>query len=194
MFSMAGASLFLPFLPLLAKQILLNNFLSDIPAVAIAGDRVDREYVEVPHRWDMKFIRNFMIVFGLVSSFFDFLTFGLLLYLVQSTEQQFRTGWFVESLLTEILVALVVRTRRPFYKSKPGRMLWISTVLVALLTLAIPYIPYANVFGFVPLPLEVMILIVAITFLYLLATESVKQAFYRQMGKSSLYGVTGATS
>jgi P-type Mg2+ transporter len=182
MFSMAGASLFLPFLPLLAKQILLNNFLSDFPAIAIAGDNVDREYVETPHRWDVKFIRNFMIVFGLVSSVFDFLTFGLLLWVLHSSPDQFRTGWFIESLLTELLVALVVRTRRPFYKSRPGHWLWISTLAVTLVTLAIPYLPSDWLFGFVPLPPGVMALLLLITLLYVLATEAAKQVFYKRAG------------
>jgi Mg2+-importing ATPase len=187
MLSMACASIFLPFLPLLAKQILLNNFLSDIPAIAIAGDIVDREYVEEPHRWNIKFIRNFMIVFGLVSSVFDFMTFGLLLYVLRATEQQFQTGWFIESLLTELVVALIVRTRRPFYRSRPSRWLWISTVAVAALALAVPYLPYTNVFGFVPLPIEVTILIVVITAAYVIATEAVKRVFYRRMADES-YG------
>jgi Mg2+-importing ATPase len=182
MFSMAGASLFLPFLPLLAKQILLNNFLSDFPAIAIAGDNVDREYVETPHRWDVKFIRNFMIVFGLVSSVFDFLTFGLLLWVLHSSPEQFRTGWFIESLLTELFVALVVRTRRPFYKSRPGHWLWISTLIVTLITLAIPYLPSDLLLGFVPLPPGVMALLLLIALLYVLATEIAKQVFYKRAG------------
>ncbi len=181
MFSMAGASLFLPFLPLLAKQILLNNFLSDFPAITIASDNVDPEWVEKPHRWDVKFIRNFMIVFGLVSSFFDFLTFGTLLFLFRTTPEQFRSGWFVESLLTELLVAMVVRTRRPFYQSKPGRWLWISTLIVSLLTLAIPYLPFSAVLGFVPLSFQVMALLLVITILYVIFTEAAKQIFYKRV-------------
>ena len=182
MFSMAGASLFLPFLPLLAKQILLNNFLSDIPAIAISGDNVDPESVETPHRWDIKFIRNFMIVFGLVSSVFDFLTFGLLYYIIRASEAEFQTGWFIESLLTELLVALIVRTRRPFYRSRPGRWLWISTLAVVMLTLLIPYLPYTDVLGFVPLPAGIMVLIIIITASYAIATEAVKHLFYRRFG------------
>jgi Mg2+-importing ATPase len=178
MLSMAGASLFLPFLPLLAKQILLNNFLSDFPAITIASDNVDREYVQSPHRWDVKFIRNFMIIFGLVSSVFDFLTFGLLLWLVHSTPEQFRTGWFIESLLTELLVALIVRTRRPFYQSKPGHWLWISTLIVSLVTFAIPYLPFSGLLGFVPLSAGVMSLLLLITILYVFATEIAKRIFY----------------
>ena len=178
MLSMAGASLFLPFLPLLAKQILLNNFLSDFPAIAIASDNVDREYVETPHRWDVKFIRNFMIVFGLVSSAFDFLTFGFLLWILHSSPEQFRTGWFIESLLTELLVALIVRTRRPFYQSKPGHWLWISTLIISLITFVIPYLPFNGLLGFVPLPASVMFLLLLITLLYVLATEIAKRIFY----------------
>jgi Mg2+-importing ATPase len=181
MFSMAGASLFLPFLPLLAKQILLNNFLSDFPALAMASDNVDPEWVETPHRWDVKFIRNFMIVFGLVSSLFDFLTFGVLLFVVRAVPEQFQSGWFVESLLTELLVAMVVRTRRPFFKSTPGRWLLISTAVVAAITIVILYLPFSSLLGFVPLPLPVMALILLITLLYVLATEVAKQVFYARV-------------
>ena len=123
MFSMAGASLFLPFLPLLASQILLNNFLSDIPAITIAGDNVDPEWVEKPRRWNTKFIRNYMVLFGLVSSIFDFLTFGILLFLFHAAPEEFRTGWFIESLLTELVIALVVRTRHLVLPQPPGHAL-----------------------------------------------------------------------
>ncbi|HLO15831.1 MAG TPA: magnesium-translocating P-type ATPase [Anaerolineales bacterium] len=185
MFSMAGASLFLPFLPLLAKQILLNNFLSDFPAIAIAGDNVDQEYVQAPHRWDVKFIRNFMIIFGLVSSVFDFLTFGLLLWILHSSPEQFRTGWFIESLLTELLVALIVRTRRPFYQSKPGHWLWISTLIVVLFTFAVPYLSLNDLLGFVPLSVGTMSLLLLITLLYVIATEIAKRIFYARVATSS---------
>jgi len=180
MFSMAGLSLFIKFLPLLPKQILLNNFLSDFPAMTIAADDVDRELVDRPRRWDVKFIRNFMVVFGLVSSLFDYLTFGTLLLALRATEEQFRTGWFIESLFTELFILLVVRTRRPLFKSKPGRYLWGSTLLVGLATLAIPYLPFAGVLGFVPLPLGTLLLLIAITLLYVAANEVVKRAFYRR--------------
>jgi Mg2+-importing ATPase len=178
MFSMAAASLFLPFLPLLAKQILLNNFLGDFPALAIAGDNVDPERVQTPHRWDIKSIRTFMIVFGLTSSLFDFLTFGVLLLIVRGTPDIFRTGWFVESLLTEILAALVVRTRRPFYKSKPGRWLLIATASVAVVAFTLPYSPLDALFGFVPLPAPVMAGLLGITLLYIVTIEGVKKIFY----------------
>jgi Mg2+-importing ATPase len=182
MFSMAGASLFLPFLPLVAKQILLNNFLSDVPAIAIASDNVDDGYVKTPHRWNLKFIRDFMIVFGIVSSVFDFVIFGLLLYVVRASESEFQTAWFIESLLTELLVALIVRTRKVFYKSRPGRWLLLSTIGVTVFTLATPYLPFANIFGFVPLPLEMMALIITVTLAYLVATEVAKGIFFRRLG------------
>ncbi|MBZ0281713.1 MAG: magnesium-translocating P-type ATPase [Anaerolineae bacterium] len=181
MFSMAGLSLFLPFLPLLAKQILLNNFLSDLPGMAIASDNVDQEWIDKPHRWDVKLIRNFMIVFGLVSSVFDFLTFGVLLWLVNASQKEFRTGWFIESLLTELVIALIVRTRKPFFRSKPGRWLWWSTVVVAGLTLLLPYLPINTLFDFVPLPFTTLLLLIAITALYMIATEIVKHRFYQWM-------------
>ena len=179
MLSMAVASLFLPFLPLLAGQILLNNFLSDIPAVGIAGDSVDRELVERPRRWDMRFIGRFMIEFGAMSSAFDFLTFGVLLWLFHATPELFRTGWFVESLLTELVIALVVRTRRPFFRSRPGNVLSISTLALIGVAFAIPYLPYAEVLGFVPMPLSLVPTLAAITALYVLATELMKTWFYR---------------
>jgi Mg2+-importing ATPase len=178
MISMAAASMFLPFLPLLAKQILLNNFLSDFPAMTIATDNVDPEMVARPRRWDIRTIRNFMLIFGLVSSAFDVLTFALLLYLFGDAPALFRTGWFVESLMTELAVALVVRTYRPFWRSPPGRLLWLSTVAVMALTLALPFLPFAGYFDLVPLPLWLLGLLLLITALYVAATEMVKRRMY----------------
>ena len=178
MLSMAGASLFLPFLPLLAKQILLNNFLSDFPATGIPGDNVDEDMIEQPHKWNIHFIRNFMIIFGLVSSVFDYATFGLLLFVVHATEQQFQTGWFIESLLTELVIALVVRTRRPFFRSKPGKLLWTMTLAVSLVTLSVPYLPFGHFLGFTPLPIWLMAALVALTGLYIGAAEIAKKFFY----------------
>jgi len=181
MFSMAGLSLFLPFLPLLPKQILLNNFLSDFPAMTIATDNVDPEWVERPRRWDVGFIRNFMIVFGLVSSVFDFLTFALLLWGVRAAAPEFRTGWFIESLYTELVILLVVRTHRPLFRSKPGRLLWMSTLGVGVSALLLPYVsPVARVFGFVPLPAGILALLGAITLLYVAANEVAKRIFFRR--------------
>ncbi len=178
MFSMAVASVFLPFLPLLASQILLNNFLSDIPATAIAGDRVDEEWVDRPHRWDTVFIRDYMVVFGLLSSVFDLLTFAALLWVFQAAPEEFRTGWFVESLLTELAVALVVRTRRPFYRSRPGRLLLGTTLAVVAVALLLPYLPFASVFGFVPLPAPLLLGVIGLTLAYVLTVELAKRVFY----------------
>lgn len=181
MFSMAGLSLFLPFLPLLPKQILLNNFLSDFPAMTIATDSVDPEWVERPRRWDVRFIRNFMVVFGLVSSGFDFLTFGILLWGVRAAAPEFRTGWFIESLFTELVILLVVRTHRPLFRSRPGRLLWMSTLGVGLAALVLPYVPpVARAFGFVPLSAEILALLGAITLLYVAANEVAKKVFFRK--------------
>jgi Mg2+-importing ATPase len=179
MLSMAAASIFLPFLPLTAGQILLNNFLSDVPAIGLADDRVDHELVDRPRRWDMRFIGRYMVEFGAVSSVFDVLTFGALLTLFQATPELFRTGWFVESLLTELLVALVIRTRRPFFRSRPGTLLLTSTLALVPITVAIPYLPFAGVFGFVPLPGLLVVTLAAVTMLYVGATELQKRWFFR---------------
>jgi Mg2+-importing ATPase len=175
MLSMAAASFFLPFLPLTATQVLLNNFLSDFPATTIATDSVDPELVEAPERWDLGAIRRFMITFGAVSSLFDLATFAVLLWVFGASVTTFRTGWFVESLLTELVIALVVRTRRPFYRSRPGSLLLWSSLAVIALTTILPYLPFAGVFGFEALSLVQMAALVAITCLYVIATEATKR-------------------
>ena len=181
MFSMAGASLFLSFLPLLASQILLNNFLSDIPGTTIASDNVDPEWVAKPRRWNTIFIRDYMVLFGLVSSIFDFLTFGVLLFLFRASPEEFRTGWFIESLLTELVIALVVRTRRVFFRSRPGKLLLVSTLIIVGVTLVLPYIPFNFLFGFIPLPAPLMLMMLGLTALYVLVTEIAKKYFYSRM-------------
>lgn len=180
MVSMGGASLFLPFLPLLAKQILLNNFLSDFPGTGLPGDNVDPEMLAQPRRWNIKSIRSFMVVFGLVSSLFDYATFGLLLFVARTAEAQFQTGWFVESLLSELCVALVVRTRRQFYRSRPGRVLLVITLSVAIFTLAVPYLPFAPLLGLTPLPLWLMLSLLGVTLLYVFTTEWVKAWYFKR--------------
>jgi Mg2+-importing ATPase len=150
MTSMALASVFLPFLPLLAGQILLNNFLSDVPALGMADDKVDPELVDHPRRWDMKFIGRFMLEFGLLSSLFDFLMFGALLGLFAASPLLFRTGWFTESLMTELVIALVVRTRRPFFRSQPGTILLVLTIGVFVVTVLLPYLPFTDFSMFSP--------------------------------------------
>jgi Mg2+-importing ATPase len=181
MISMAAASLFLPFLPLLAGQILLNNLLSDVPALGLADDAVDPELIARPQRWNMSFISRFMIEFGAVSSLFDFLTFAVLLVVFRAGPGVFRTGWFVESLLTELAIAMVVRTRRPVFRSRPGAVLLWTTVALIAVAFAIPYLPFAELVGFVPLTAGLLATIAAITALYVAATELLKSRFYRRV-------------
>jgi len=181
MFSMAGASLFLPFLPMLPMQILLTNFLTDLPAITIAGDSVDREWVERPRRWNIKFIRNFMMTFGIVSSVFDYLTFGMLLLVLNTTQDQFRTGWFLESVLTELLILLVIRTQRPFFRSRPGKYLLFAVLLVAVITVVLPWSPLNRLLGFTPIPPSLLLVLAGITLLYISASEVVKRAFYKRV-------------
>lgn len=180
MFSMAIISLCLPYLPLLPTQILLNNFLSDIPALAIVSDRVDEELMEKPRRWDIKYIRRFMIVFGLESSLFDFLTFGILLYVFHAGAGEFQTGWFMESLLTEIFILLVIRTRRPFFKSKPSKYLAGASLFTFGVALILPYLPFSNALTLHPLPVNLLIVIMSIAAVYILASELTKRLL---MGK-----------
>jgi Mg2+-importing ATPase len=186
MLSMAVASLFLPFLPLLAGQVLLNNFLSDVPAIGLADDSVDPELVARPRRWDMRFLRRFMVEFGCLSSLFDFITFGLLLWVMSAGPELFRTGWFVESLLTELVIALVVRTRRPFWRSRPGDLLLWSSVAVMALTFLVPFLPRASMLGFTPLPAGVLLSLVTVAALYVGSTEILKVSFYRREDRAAL--------
>ena len=185
MFSMAGASLFLPFLPLLPKQILLNNFLSDLPALTIVTDSVDPEQVSRPRRWDQAFIRRFMIAFGLVSSVFDYLTFGMLLLVLRASEAQFQTGWFIESLMTELFIVMVIRTHRSWFRSKPGRTLTIATLVVAGSTIILPYTALGAIFGLVPLPWTFMFGLIGITVLYLLTSEAVKRVMFARLEQAA---------
>jgi Mg2+-importing ATPase len=178
MLSMAAASVFLPFLPLLAKQILLNNLLSDLPMMGLPSDRVDDERIARPRRWEVRPIRNFMVVFGLISSAFDLLTFGALWLLSRGVVEVFRTGWFLESLLTELAIVLVVRTQLPIQRSRPGRLLWTSTAAVAALALVLPWLPGGNAwFDFVRLPLPVLATVLVITLAYAGASELAKRRF-----------------
>jgi P-type Mg2+ transporter len=185
MFSMAGASLFLPFLPLLPTQILLTNLLTDLPEMTIATDSVDAEAIEQPRRWDIHFIRRFMVVFGIVSSLFDYLTFGVLILLLHATPAQFRTGWFMESVVSASLIVLVVRTRKPFFKSRPGKYLLVATLLVVALTLVLPLTPVARVFEFTLLPLKFVPILAIIVALYVFCAELTKAWFYRRESKNA---------
>ena len=181
MFSMAGLSLFIPFLPLLPKQILLTNLLTDFPEMTIATDNVDDEMINYPRRWDIKAIRKFMITFGLVSSVFDYLTFGLLLLVLHAREGEFRTGWFLESVISASVIVLVIRSRKPFFRSQPGKYLLIATLSIAVITLIFPYTPLGTVFGFSPLSLSTCILIMLIVVIYIFTAEIVKTIFYKKV-------------
>ncbi len=181
MFSMAGSSLFLTFLPLLPKQILLTNLLTDIPEMTIATDSVDREMTEKPRRWNVEFIRNFMITFGILSSVFDFLTFGVLLFILHANVAQFRTGWFLESVISASMIVLVIRSRRPFFRSRPSRQLLAATLLIVALTLIVPYTPLAVIFGFQPLNVLFLSLMGIIVILYIAAAEMAKKFFYERV-------------
>ena len=181
MFSMAGVSLIVPFLPLLPKQILLTNLMTDFPEMTIATDSVDKEMIEYPRRWDIKAIRKFMLTFGIVSSVFDYLTFGLLLIVLHATQMQFRTGWFLESVVSASLIVLVIRSRKPSYMSKPGKYLLFTTLSIVVLTVILPYTPLAGIFGFSPLPLPFLLFIGLIILLYIFTAEVVKKVFYKRV-------------
>lgn len=179
MFSMAGASLFLPFLPLLPKQILLTNLLTDFPEMTIATDSVDAEMLMNPRKWDISFIRKFMLTFGLISSIFDYITFGILLFMVHGTEVQFRTGWFIESVVSASLIVLVIRSRQPFFKSVPGKYLSTATICVTFAALIIPYTPLAGLLGFTPIPIWILLVITIIVAAYIFTAEVAKKWFYK---------------
>ena len=179
MFSMAGASLFLSFLPLLPQQILLTNLMTDLPAMTIATDAVDDDWISKPRRWDIKFIKRFMLVFGILSSVFDYMTFGILLLLFKAGETEFQTGWFIESVVSASLIVLVVRTHKSFIKSKPGKYLLGSTVLIALIALLFPFFPFAHALGFSILPVKFYIAMLAIVLMYIVSAEIMKRWFYK---------------
>src|SRR6266566_4463552 len=179
MFSMAGASLILPFLPMLPVQVLLNNLLYAVSELPIPLDEVDREATEKPEHWDMRFIRNFMLVLGPVSSIFDYLTFGLLLLVFHAGEALFQTGWFIESLATQVLVIFVLRTRGNPLKSRPHPLLALTSVAVVGLALLLPFTPLGAWFGFVPPSAAFLFAIAGLIVSYLLLAQGAKWAFYR---------------
>ncbi|MGZ8982640.1 MAG: magnesium-translocating P-type ATPase [Methylotenera sp.] len=180
MFSMAGASLFLPFLPMLPIQILLNNLLYDMSEITIPFDNVDQEYLRKPRQWDMRFIRNFMLVVGPISSIFDFLTFYVMLVVLHAQEGLFRTGWFVESIATQVLVIFVIRTRRNPFKSRPNGWLASTSLLIVAIAAMLPYTPLGTYFKFVPLPPVFFSILIAMGIVYLVMVELVKRWFYRR--------------
>ena len=179
MFSMAVAWLFMPFPPLQASQILLINLLADFPAMALSTDRVDPELIQRPRRWDPAFILRFMLVFGLSSSIFDFLTFGVLLKLYQATEVEFQTGWFIESVMTGLIMMLLVRTQRPFVQSRPGLSLLGAVLITGAIAVLLPFSPFSHALGFTTPPASLLTLVALIGVLYATAMETAKWLFYR---------------
>jgi Mg2+-importing ATPase len=186
MFSVAGASLFLKFLPMLPIQILLNNLLYDVSESTIPTDNVDEEYISTPKKWDIDFIKKFIVVFGPISSIFDFITFLVLLVIFHADATFFQTAWFVESICTQTLVIFVIRTRVvPFYRSRPSRMLFASTIAIVLIACALPFTVIGSLFGFVQLPLVFFAVLGALVISYLVLVELVKYWFFRKFGGST---------
>ena len=182
MFSMAGASLFLPFLPLLPKQILLINLMTDIPELTIATDRVDPEWIARPHRWNLTFIRNFMVVFGVLSSVFDYLTFGVLHWLLRTDPAAFRTGWFLESVISATLIVLVVRTRGRVTTSLPSAALLTATAAIIGAAVTLPFTRWAALFDFAAVPVSLVAWMVAIVIAYVVSAEFAKRWLFQKLG------------
>jgi Mg2+-importing ATPase len=182
MFSMAAASLFLPFLPMLPSQILLNNFLYDVSQVSIPRDNVDSAVVQRPKRWQIGFIRQFMTIIGPISSIYDFFTFAVLLWVFHAStnESLFHTGWFVESLATQTLVVFVIRTAANPFKSRPSRPLLISVLAVVAFATVLPYTPLGSLLRFTPLPISLLAAIAFLAVTYLFLVQAVKAWFYRR--------------
>jgi Mg2+-importing ATPase len=184
MFSAAGASLFLPFLPMLPQQILLNNLLYDLSELPIPIDNVDREYIDKPRRWDISFVREFMVFFGPISSVFDFLTFLVMILVFQANEPLFQTAWFLESLSTQTLVIFVIRTSKtPFYKSRPSKSLLLGAFSVVGFALALPFTPLGEILKFVKPPASFLLILLGFIGTYLLLAEVLKKWFYRRFAK-----------
>ncbi len=190
MLSMAGASLFLPFLPMLPTQILLNNFLYDMAQITIPTDNVDDAYVRAPQRWDIGLIRNFMVFIGPISSIYDFLTFYVLLRVLHAGPEEFHTGWFVESLATQTLVLFVIRTSGNPFRSRPSRPLMATTLGICVLGTLLPFLPFGAKLGFTPLPAIYFAFLVAATVTYLLLVELGKRLLMRKtFGKTTASAV-----
>ena len=183
MCSVAAASLILPFLPMLPKQILLTNFLTDFPYLTVASDNVDEEQLEKPGKWNLKLIRNYMVVFGIHSSAFDILTFLVLFYVLKVKESAFQTAWFVESVVTELLILFIIRTHKNFFKSKPARSLFILSSIGLAITIGLPYMPFASEIGLVPLPLVNLGVILLIVTAYIGTADILKVWFFKRLGR-----------
>ena len=180
MFSMAIASLVLPFLPMLPKQILLTNFLTDFPYLSIASDNVDEEQLSKPGKWDIKFIRNYMLIFGLHSSIFDVITFLSLYFILKVQESAFQTGWFIESILTELFILFIIRTHKNFFKSKPNAILLILSVLGLFVTILLPYSPLNKELGLFPLSTIQLSAMLLIVFCYVTTADLLKKWYFNK--------------
>ena len=180
MFSAAGASLFMSFLPMRPIQILLNNLMYDMSEMTISTDNVDKEYIEKPKKMDVKFINDFMLFFGPFSSLFDFLTFGVMIFVFNASESLFQTAWFMESLCTQTMIIFIIRTRKPFWQSKPGLLLVLSSLLVIGAAVALPYTPIGAYFGFTPPPLNFLLVLAGFVIVYLGLVEFFKARFYKE--------------
>ena len=180
MFQHGGASLFLPFLPMLPTQILLNNLLYDVGQLTIPTDNVDETYLKKPQHWDIGLIRNFMVFIGPISSLFDFLTFYVLLHVFHTSEAQFHTGWFVESLATQTLVLFVIRTSKNPFRSRPSSPLLATCLAVVAIGLYLPFSPLAGMLGFTPLPGSYFVFVAVATAIYLLMVQGAKRVLLRK--------------
>ena len=186
MFSAAGASVFLPFLPMLPTQILLNNILYDVSEVTIPTDNVDQEYIQKPKRLDATYIRNFMIFFGPISSIFDFLTFFIMLQVFSGYTHVslFQTAWFIESLCTQTLVIFAIRTRKsPFYRSKPSKPLFLTSLIIVGIAVVLPFTPLGGLFEFAVLPIKFFAFLAGFVGAYLVLVEALKRLFYKRYAR-----------
>jgi len=175
--------LFLPFLPMLPMQVLLNNFLYDLAQVTIPTDHVDASFIHKPRRWDISLVRDFMLFIGPISSLFDFLTFAALLTWFRGSQAHFHTGWFVESLVTQTLVLFIIRTAGNPWRSRPSLILTATVLTVVLIGGVLPQTPLAGSLGFTPLPVSFYGFVVCLTAVYLLLVEIVKRRLMRRLGE-----------
>jgi Mg2+-importing ATPase len=184
MFSVAFVSMVLPFLPMLPKQILLTNVISDVPYLSITSDNVDDSQIQTPGKWDISVIRKYMVIFGIHSSFFDGLTFLVLWFVLKADQATFHTGWFIESIMSELLILFIIRTHKKFYQSRPGKYLLIFALLSFAFTLALPYLPMASSLGLVPLDSLTLGLMLSIVALYILTGDFLKVWFFKKLVKN----------
>jgi len=166
---------------MLPAQILLNNVLYDFSQLALPSDNVDPESLKKPKKWNMSFIKNYMLFFGPISSLYDFLTFGVLLFVLRANESRFQTGWFIESIATQVLVVFIIRSARfPFFKSRPSNLLIIGSVLILILVILIPFSPLGPVLKFTALPLQFFLILGVLVITYLAVVEVGKKIFFRR--------------